>query len=79
MRELIPERALRTKSRVNLERESMNEFTIMTDVNTDVFPAYAEKENIVILPQYYHFDDGIIYGDEITLTAEAFYDRLEKG
>lgn len=57
----------------------MNEFTIMTDVNTDVFPAYAEKENIVILPQYYHFDDGIIYGDEITLTAEAFYDRLEKG
>lgn len=57
----------------------MREFTIMTDVNTDVFPAYAEKENIVILPQYYHFDDGIIYGDEQNLTSDEFYDRLAKG
>lgn len=57
----------------------MREFTIMTDVNTDVFPAYAEKENIVILPQYYHFDDGVIYGDELTLTADEFYDRLARG
>lgn len=57
----------------------MNEFTIMTDVNTDVFPAYAEAEGIVILPQYYHFDDGVVYGDEITLSAEEFYGRLANG
>ena len=57
----------------------MNEFTIMTDVNTDVFPAYANAEGIVILPQYYHFDDGIVYGDEITLTSEEFYTRLANG
>lgn len=57
----------------------MSEFTIMTDVNTDVLPAYAEAEDIVILPQYYHFDDGIIYGDEITLTSDEFYGRLAKG
>lgn len=57
----------------------MNNFTIMTDVNTDVLPAYAAAEGIVILPQYYHFDDGIVYGDEITLTQEEFYERLAKG
>ncbi len=57
----------------------MSEFTIMTDVNTDVFPAYAEAEHIVILPQYYHFDDGIIYGDEMNLTSDEFYERLAKG
>lgn len=57
----------------------MREFTIMTDVNTDVFPAYAEKENIVILPQYYHFDDGVIYGDELNLTSDEFYGRLARG
>lgn len=57
----------------------MSDFTIMTDVNTDVSPTFAQAENIVILPQYYHFNDGIIYGDEITLTAEEFYGRLANG
>lgn len=57
----------------------MRQFTIMTDVNTDVFPEYAKKEEIIILPQYYHFNDGIIYGDEINLSAEEFYDRLAAG
>lgn len=57
----------------------MNNFTIMTDVNTDVFPAYAEAEGIVILPQYYHFDDGVVYGDEINLTSEEFFGRLANG
>ena len=57
----------------------MNKFTIMTDVNTDVLPAYAETEDIVILPQYYHFDDGVVYGDEITLTSDEFYGRLANG
>lgn len=57
----------------------MRQFTIMTDVNTDVFPEYAKKEEIIILPQYYHFNDGIIYGDEINLSAEEFYGRLAAG
>ncbi len=57
----------------------MSSFTIMTDVNTDVLPAYAAAEGIVILPQYYHFDDGVIYGDEINLTSEEFYGRLANG
>lgn len=57
----------------------MREFTIMTDVNTDVEPEYAAREGIVILPQYYHFGDGIIYGDEINLDSDTFYQRLSSG
>lgn len=57
----------------------MSEFTIMTDVNTDVLPAYAEQEGIVIMPQYYHFDDGVVYGDELKLSSDEFYDRLRAG
>lgn len=57
----------------------MADFTIMTDVNTDVHPAYAEQEGIVIMPQYYHFNDGVIYGDEIKLDSDSFYDRLSAG
>ena len=56
-----------------------NEFTIMTDVNTDVEPSYAEAEGIVIMPQYYHFNDGVIYGDEIKLDSASFYKRLYDG
>ena len=51
----------------------------MTDINTDIDPAYAETEHIVILPQYYHFNDGVIYGDEQKLSPPAFYKRLLGG
>ncbi len=57
----------------------MREFTIMTDVNTDVDPEYAASEGIVIMPQYYHFGDGVIYGDEIKLSSDDFYKRLSAG
>lgn len=57
----------------------MREFTVMTDINTDIEPAYAEAEHIVILPQYYHFNDGVIYGDEQKLEPPAFYKRLMGG
>ncbi len=51
----------------------------MTDINTDIEPHYAEAEHIVILPQYYHFNDGVIYGDELKLEPPAFYERLMNG
>lgn len=57
----------------------MSEFTLMTDVNTDIPEEYAEKEGIIIMPQYYHFNDGVIYGDEIKLDSDTFYRRLEAG
>ena len=57
----------------------MREFTLITDVNTDVHPAYAEKEGIIILPQYYYFEDGVIYGDEILMDEDTFYARLAAG
>ena len=57
----------------------MAEFTLFTDVNTDVHPVYAEREGIIILPQYYYFEDGVVYGDEIVLDEETFYRRLAEG
>ena len=51
----------------------MREFTLMTDVNTDVEEDYAAQEGIIIMPQYYHFGDGVIYGDEIKLDPDTFY------
>ena len=42
----------------------MREFVIMADVNADTTPEFVELENIAIMPQYYHFNDGVIYGDE---------------
>lgn len=56
----------------------MRDFVIMSDVNCDVDPAYAAEKGIAILPQYYHFNDGTIYGDEIKLTPQEFYARLAK-
>lgn len=57
----------------------MREFVVMADVNTDPDPSYVKQENITILPQYYHFNDGIIYGDGKELTNEEYYGRMEKG
>ena len=56
----------------------MRDYVIMSDVNCDIDLDYAAKKGIAILPQYYHFNDGVIYGDEIKLTPQQFYDRLQK-
>ena len=56
----------------------MRDYVIMADVNCDVDPALAGEKGIAIFPQYYHFNDGVIYGDEIKLTPKQFYERLAK-
>ena len=56
----------------------MRDYVIMSDVNCDIDPAFAEEKGIAIFPQYYHFNDGVIYGDEIKLTPQQFYGRLAK-
>ena len=57
----------------------MRDFVIMADVNADMSPDFAAAEHISIMPQYYHFNDGIIYGDNNLLPIETFFDRLAKG
>ena len=57
----------------------MRNFVLMIDVNGDIDPAYAAAEGICIFPQYYHFNDGVIYGDEQKLSLEKFYSRLRTG
>ncbi len=56
----------------------MRDYVIMSDVNCDIDLDYAAQKGISILPQYYHFNDGTIYGDELKLTPPQFYDRLAK-
>jgi len=57
----------------------MRDFVLMVDVNGDIDPEYAAAEDIKIMPQYYHFNDGVTYGDEIKLSAEEFYNRCKSG
>ena len=57
----------------------MREIMIMADVNADTSPDFVEQEKIGIMPQYYHFNDGVIYGDGNVLPIQTFFDRLASG
>lgn len=57
----------------------MRDFVFMIDVNGDMDPDYAEEHGIKIMPQYYHFNDGVIYGDEMKMPIEGFFARLKSG
>lgn len=54
----------------------MNEFAIFTDGDVDL-PDTCQNE-ITILPQYYYFDENMIYGDEQVLSREAFFEQLSR-
>ena len=57
----------------------MREIVFMADVNADLTPSFAEAEQVAIMPQYYHFNDGVIYGDGNHLPIETFFDRMKAG
>ena len=52
----------------------MKEYVIFTDGDVDL-PSPYEKE-VSLLPQYYYFDENMIYGDEHVLSREAFFEQL---
>lgn len=52
----------------------MKEFMIYTDGDVDL-PSPYDKE-VILLPQYYYFDDNMIYGDERVLSREEFFEQL---
>lgn len=52
----------------------MKEFVIFTDGDVDL-PAPYDKE-VVLLPQYYYFDENLIYGEERILPREEFFEQL---
>lgn len=56
----------------------MQKIKIFTDMCADLPRKYIEENDIEILPIYYHFEDGEIYGDEKNLTIEEFYKKAEK-
>ena len=57
----------------------MRDYVIMADVNADTTPEFVEQEGIAIMPQYYHFNDGVIYGDGNQLPIEKFFERMAAG
>lgn len=52
----------------------MKEYVIFTDGDVDL-PSPYDKE-ISYLPQYYYFNENMLYGDEQVLTREAFFEQL---
>ena len=57
----------------------MRDFVFMIDCNGDLDAEYVEEHDIKVMPQYYHFNDGIIYGDEMKMPIEGFFARLKSG
>ncbi len=52
----------------------MKEYVIFTDGDVDL-PSPYDKE-ISYLPQYYYFDENLIYGDEQILSRKEFFEQL---
>lgn len=56
----------------------MREYCITTDSNSDLPKEYIDKFHTTIIPQYYSFDD-VVYGDELHMPANEFYERMKAG
>lgn len=56
----------------------MRAYCITTDSNSDLPKEYIEKFHTTIIPQYYSFDD-VVYGDELHMPANEFYERMKAG
>ncbi len=56
----------------------MRDFCITTDSNSDLPLEFVKKYNTTIIPQYYSIGDTI-YGDDLHLTPDEFYDLMKNG
>lgn len=56
----------------------MRNYCITTDSNSDLPKEYIERFHTTIIPQYYSFDD-VVYGDELHMPANEFYERMKAG
>lgn len=52
----------------------MKDYMIFTDGDVDL-PSPCERE-IILLPQYYYFEEDIIYGENQVLSREDFFEQL---
>lgn len=53
----------------------MKEFIIFTDGDVDLPSPYDAE--VSMLPQYYYFDENMVYGDEQILSREVFFEQLK--
>ena len=55
----------------------MGKIAIMTDSNSGITQAEGKKLGVYVLPMPFYINDELFYED-ITLTQEEFYKRLEE-
>lgn len=53
----------------------MKDFIIFTDGDVDIPKPY--DADVVMLPQYYYFEESAIYGDKQVLSREDFFEKLK--
>lgn len=56
----------------------MRDFAITTDSNSDLPQKYIDKYQVTIIPQYYSFG-MTVYGDELNMPPEEFYQKMSEG
>lgn len=56
----------------------MNQVAILTDSNSGITQAEAKDYGIYVIPMPFYFDDEVFYED-IDLTQDEFYEKLEQG
>ena len=56
----------------------MKDYVITTDTNADLPKEFILSNDLAVIPQYYTFGDTV-YGDEVNLSAEEFYQRMKDG
>ncbi|WP_343209324.1 DegV family protein [Anaerolentibacter hominis] len=56
----------------------MREFVITADSNSDLPASFIQEHNMTIVPQYYAFGDTV-YGDELNMTPDEFYQKMREG
>ncbi|MBQ3664522.1 MAG: DegV family protein [Lachnospiraceae bacterium] len=57
----------------------MNNYIITSDATCDLPDEYISEHNIDIIPIYYTLDNETIYGDEIKLPPQEFYNKMREG
>lgn len=56
----------------------MRNYVITSDTNSDLPKEYVKKYGTILIPQYYSFDN-VVYGDELHMAPNDFYQKMKDG
>ena len=57
----------------------MRNISIITDSSSDLPVDFINREEIKVISQNYHFDDGVEYGENRHMEMNEFYERMRQG